>query len=395
MQRYMPLIFAVIYINIAAGVNIYFIVSSLCRIGIQEAIFRSGALDQAAPAAEGVLPSGRRGHGGRTRDGERMMERLAEMQKQALRTERSPATGARGPSAGRRRDRTWQGPGPPRRQRGRAGASTNGGARRARGKPRPSRRRPAPRRPTWAPRETARVRGPKRRVRTAPGPTARATRSQHIPARRRSGRGRIDSGMEWVETTGRTVAEAKDAALDQLGVDDADAEFVVVNEPRAGLFGRMRGEARVRARVRPTSPRPKRGRSRRPAQEQRRDGGGRGGAGRADPGSTSVAHRRTEVDDPGRRMRRPRTAPAGRVEPTAVAAVGRAAGPDRYHRRGWDGHRRDRPVRTRPVPRGNGPRRGEDRPGRPGSIKEASVGEVLTLRGARGIGPGVHRGTDR
>jgi len=42
MQRYMPLIFAVIYINIAAGVNIYFIVSSLCRIGIQEAIFRSG-----------------------------------------------------------------------------------------------------------------------------------------------------------------------------------------------------------------------------------------------------------------------------------------------------------------------------------------------------------------
>ncbi len=54
--------------------------------------------------------------------------------------------------------------------------------------------------------------------------------------------------MEWVETTGRTVAEAKDAALDQLGVDDADAEFVVVNEPRAGLFGRMRGEARVRAR---------------------------------------------------------------------------------------------------------------------------------------------------
>jgi predicted RNA-binding protein Jag len=75
--------------------------------------------------------------------------------------------------------------------------------------------------------------------------------------------------MEWVETTGRTVAEAKDAALDQLGVDDADAEFVVVNEPRAGLFGRMRGEARVRARVRPTSPRPKRGRTRRPAQEQR------------------------------------------------------------------------------------------------------------------------------
>ena len=96
--------------------------------------------------------------------------------------------------------------------------------------------------------------------------------------------------MEWVETTGRTVAEAKDAALDQLGVDDADAEFVVVNEPRAGLFGRMRGEARVRARVQPTSPRPKRGRSRRPAQEQRRDGGGRSsGGGRGGQRAVSVA----------------------------------------------------------------------------------------------------------
>ena len=73
--------------------------------------------------------------------------------------------------------------------------------------------------------------------------------------------------MEWVETTGRSVDEAKDAALDQLGVDESDAEFVVISEPRAGLFGRMRGEARVRARVRPTSPRPKRSRSRRQNQE--------------------------------------------------------------------------------------------------------------------------------
>ena len=30
--------------------------------------------------------------------------------------------------------------------------------------------------------------------------------------------------MEWVETTGRTMEEAKDAALDQLGVDETDAE---------------------------------------------------------------------------------------------------------------------------------------------------------------------------
>src|ERR1700736_5633542 len=63
--------------------------------------------------------------------------------------------------------------------------------------------------------------------------------------------------MEWVETTGRTIEEAKDTALDQLGVDEDDAEFEIVEEPRLGLFGRLRAEARVRARVRPTTPRPK------------------------------------------------------------------------------------------------------------------------------------------
>jgi len=63
--------------------------------------------------------------------------------------------------------------------------------------------------------------------------------------------------MEWVETTGKTVEEAKDLALDQLGVHEGDAEFEVLEEPRPGLFGRVRGEARVRARVMPTTPRPK------------------------------------------------------------------------------------------------------------------------------------------
>lgn len=63
--------------------------------------------------------------------------------------------------------------------------------------------------------------------------------------------------MEWVETTGRTIEEAKDAALDELGVDEHDAEFEILSEPKAGLFGRLRAEARVRARVRPTAPPPK------------------------------------------------------------------------------------------------------------------------------------------
>ncbi|MHB1535697.1 MAG: RNA-binding cell elongation regulator Jag/EloR [Acidimicrobiales bacterium] len=68
--------------------------------------------------------------------------------------------------------------------------------------------------------------------------------------------------MEWVEMTGRTVQDAKESALDELGVDEQDAEFEVMEEPKLGLFGRLRTEARVRARVRPTTPR---------AKEDRRD----------------------------------------------------------------------------------------------------------------------------
>ncbi len=79
--------------------------------------------------------------------------------------------------------------------------------------------------------------------------------------------------MEWVETVARTVDEAKELALDQLGVAEDDAEFEVLEEPKPGLFGRLRGEARVRARVRPTAPRPKA--DRRDRRRRTRDDGSR------------------------------------------------------------------------------------------------------------------------
>jgi spoIIIJ-associated protein len=63
--------------------------------------------------------------------------------------------------------------------------------------------------------------------------------------------------MEWVEITARTVEEAKEQALDRLGVAAEDADFEVLSEPKPGLFGRLRGEARVRARVRPAQVRQK------------------------------------------------------------------------------------------------------------------------------------------
>ena len=60
--------------------------------------------------------------------------------------------------------------------------------------------------------------------------------------------------MEWVETTGRTIAEALDAALDELGVDEEDVEYEVLEEPRSGFLGRLgSSEGRIRARVKPIS----------------------------------------------------------------------------------------------------------------------------------------------
>ena len=82
--------------------------------------------------------------------------------------------------------------------------------------------------------------------------------------------------MEWVETTGRTVEAALDAALDELGVDQDEAEYEVLEEPRGGL---RRRDARIRARVKPVSrEKPERERQRR---GQRRDSGsGRSGSGK-------------------------------------------------------------------------------------------------------------------
>lgn len=81
--------------------------------------------------------------------------------------------------------------------------------------------------------------------------------------------------MEWVTTTAKTVEEATAIALDELGVAADEADIEVVEEPRTGLFKLTRGEARVRARVRPTEVRPKRENRRRRSSESRgrREGG--------------------------------------------------------------------------------------------------------------------------
>jgi spoIIIJ-associated protein len=113
--------------------------------------------------------------------------------------------------------------------------------------------------------------------------------------------------MEWVETTGRTVEEAKELALDQLGVDGVDAEFEVLEEPKVGLFGRMRSEARVRARVKPQAPPPKLER------RERRGGRKRGDRDGADTETAAPAERPARENARNGGTRRPPVKRGGRA----------------------------------------------------------------------------------
>jgi spoIIIJ-associated protein len=108
--------------------------------------------------------------------------------------------------------------------------------------------------------------------------------------------------MEWVETTGPTVEDALDAALDELGVDEDEVEFEILQEAKAGLFGRIGGNpARIRARVKPVSREKPGDRNRgRGSRSGRRNGGKDGGGGRERGGSppAPVAPAATGVAEP-------------------------------------------------------------------------------------------------
>jgi spoIIIJ-associated protein len=59
--------------------------------------------------------------------------------------------------------------------------------------------------------------------------------------------------MDWIEVTARSVDDAKELALDRLGVVEDELEFEILDEPKGGLFGLGRADARIRARVKPLS----------------------------------------------------------------------------------------------------------------------------------------------
>ena len=134
--------------------------------------------------------------------------------------------------------------------------------------------------------------------------------------------------MEWVEITATTIEDAKAIALDRLGVDDADAEFEVVEEPKAGLFGRTRGEARVRARIKPNSVR---------AKADRRDRRGK-------PATERTSSSRQE---PGERSERPERGPRN-----DRGSRGPSRGRNDRNSRGDRNERSERAPRTDRAPRG-------------------------------------------
>jgi spoIIIJ-associated protein len=143
-----------------------------------------------------------------------------------------------------------------------------------------------------------------------------------------------DTTVEWVETTGRTVEDATELAIEQLGVDPADAEVEVIEEPRSGLFGRTRGQARVRARVVPKGPRPK--------QERRRKGGRSEGGGRSGGGSSRGGREAASSSE---------AAPGGDAETGAAPAEAPAAtgAPERSSGRTSAPTPRERPAKERTM----------------------------------------------
>ena len=99
--------------------------------------------------------------------------------------------------------------------------------------------------------------------------------------------------MQWVETTGRTVEDAKEAALDELGIDETEAEFEILEEPKTGLFGRVRSEARIRARVVPKAPRAKQ--ERRPRRQRpKKEGGAASSSDRDEPKAERTGEAKAE-----------------------------------------------------------------------------------------------------
>jgi spoIIIJ-associated protein len=148
-----------------------------------------------------------------------------------------------------------------------------------------------------------------------------------------------------------------------LGVAEDDADFVVLSEPKAGLFGRLRGEARVQARVRPVAPPPKR--TRRPRPDKKREGGERSR-------SKSSSQRNGTGDG---RASGGSGADAGTDGGSAAESVDATPGGER----GSNGNRRNRSRGGRTSGGGQTKQNDKQASGRTSGDSEDSMEESLTL----------------
>ncbi len=57
--------------------------------------------------------------------------------------------------------------------------------------------------------------------------------------------------MEWIEASGKSIEEAVEKVKAILEVDLNEIEVQVIEEPKVGLFGRVKNEAQIKARIKP------------------------------------------------------------------------------------------------------------------------------------------------
>jgi spoIIIJ-associated protein len=133
--------------------------------------------------------------------------------------------------------------------------------------------------------------------------------------------------MDWIEVTARTLDEAKELALDRLGVVEDELEWEVIDEPRSGLF--RRSDARIRARVKPLS-------REKPADRRRRRRGSEHRSSSSSSRSTSQRSRspKPASDDDDQE---PTRAPASSGAPSSSGPNGSGGSRSRSRRRGGRG----------------------------------------------------------
>ena len=167
--------------------------------------------------------------------------------------------------------------------------------------------------------------------------------------------------MQWIETSGSDIQEAVESALFQLGISRGELEYTVISEPRRGILGIGKAEARIRARVKPTTFKSKEGGNRRTRTDRKSVKKGPSSA--KAPQSRSKATAKTAGADDKPTTRRSRDAAEGTASaiPAKKAAQKVSTAVEKKEK---SGEKKDRPT----------PSLGEQRP-----AKKASSGRRATI----------------